>query len=128
MYRISPFSYLVSAMLSVGTANTRVVCSDVELLTLQPPTANATCAQYMDPWIQQFGGYLTDPDATADCGYCTVADTNVFLTQVNSSYATRWRDFGLMWSYVVFNVAVAVGVYWLARVPKKSNEKKAKKE
>ena len=122
-------------MLSVGTANTRVVCSDVELLTLQPPTPGTTCAQYMGLWIDGpgdgtpgVGGYLVNPEATADCGYCPVADTNVFLAQVNSSYATRWRDFGVMWSYVVFNVAVAVGVYWLARVPKKSNEKREKKK
>lgn len=31
-------------------------------------------------------------------------------------YANRWRDFGLLWAYVVFNIIAAVGIYWLARV------------
>ena len=122
MYRLSPFTYLVSSMLSVGVANTNVVCSDIEILTIQPPP-NLTCQAYMGPYISGAGGYLTNPDATADCGFCQVRDTNVFLDQVNSSYANRWRDFGIMWVYVVFNVAAAVGIYWLARVPKKAKKK-----
>ena len=122
------FTYLVSALLSVGVANTNVVCSDIELLTLQPPNGQ-TCGAYMGPFAQGIGGYLTNPDASADCGFCQVGSTNAFLQQVNSSYDTRWRDFGLMWVYVVFNVAAAVGIYWLARVPKKARavEKAGKK-
>ncbi len=37
MYRISPFSYLVSAMLSTAVANTRVECADNEFLQFEPP-------------------------------------------------------------------------------------------
>jgi ATP-binding cassette, subfamily G (WHITE), member 2, PDR len=40
----------------------------------------------------------------------------------------RWRNFGIMWLFIVFNVAGALFLYWLTRVPKKSKtEKKVKK-
>ena len=123
MYRVSPFTYLVSAMLSVGVANTEVECGDVELLHLDPPSANLTCSQFLDPWISQAGGRLVNPDATTDCGYCPISDTNVFLASVSSYYSDRWRNFGIMWVFVVFNIAFAVGIYWLARVPKKREQK-----
>ena len=105
-------------MLSVGVANTKVVCSDVEVLRIQPPDAN-TCYQYLASYVAP-GGYLTNPNSTSDCGLCTVSDTNVFLAQIASSYDTRWRNFGLLWCYIVFNMAAAVLIYWVARVPKKS--------
>ena len=132
MYRVSPFTYLVSSMLSVGVANTDVVCSDVELLTIEPPPG-ATCGQYMGPYIQATGGYLENPDASAACRFCQIGSTNTFLSAITSvpdPYGQRWRDFGIMWSFVVFNVAAAVGIYWLARVPKKAKtkEKTEKKE
>jgi ABC-type multidrug transport system permease subunit len=34
MYRISPFTYLISGMLSVGLANQSVHCSPIEVLTI----------------------------------------------------------------------------------------------
>ena len=127
MYRVSPFTYLVSSVLSVGVANTNVVCSDVEVLRFDPPQGS-TCAQYLDPYISARGGYVVNGDATSDCGYCTVQDTNVFLASIESYYEDRWRNFGIMWAFVVFNIAGAVFIYWLARVPKGKREKKDKKE
>lgn len=28
----------------------------------------------------------------------------------------RWRDFGLLWIFVIFNAAAAVAIYYVARV------------
>ncbi|KAI9803300.1 MAG: hypothetical protein M1825_002091 [Sarcosagium campestre] len=126
MYRISPFTYLVSAMLSVAVANTNAVCSDIEIATFNPP-AGQTCAQYLAPLIDAAGGYVQNPNATSDCGFCSVSDTNTFLAQVSSTYSHRWRDFGVMWAFIVFNIFGAVFLYWLVRVPK-GKGKKEKKE
>lgn len=118
MYRVSPFTYIVSAMLSTGLANAAVRCSDIELLTVQP-VANATCREYMQPYIEFAGGYLANPEASAACQFCPVADTNTYLASVSSSYANRWRDLGIIAAYIVFNVFAALGIYWLARMPKR---------
>jgi len=128
MYRISPFTYLVSGVLSAGIANAKVVCAPVEYLSFNPPSGK-TCAQYLDPYINATkAGYYTNGDATANCQFCTLSETNQFLAQVNVFYSDRWRNFGLMWVYIVFNAAGAVFLYWLARVPKKAKEEKVKKE
>lgn len=123
MYRVSPFTYLVEGMLSTGIANQAVHCAANEFLTFQPPSGQ-TCGQYMDPYISKAGGYLKSSSATSDCEYCTYDSTNVFLKAVSASYSHSWRDFGILWGYILFNTGAAVFIYWLARVPKRKKEKK----
>jgi ATP-binding cassette subfamily G (WHITE) protein 2 (PDR) len=129
MYRLSPFTYLVDGMLSVGIANTKVVCASNELRQFQAP-AGVTCGAYMESYIQTAMGYLTEPEAMGTCNYCALSSTNQFLSAVSSSYTHRWRNFGILWVFIIFNAGMAVLLYWLARVPKKESkrEKKVKKE
>lgn len=117
MYRVSPFTYLVDAMLSVGLANTPATCSDIEVSIFNPPSGQ-TCGQYLEAFKAATGGTLSNPNATSDCSYCSISDTSSFLGLVFSDYDRRWRNFGLLWVYVAFNVAGAFFFYWLARVPK----------
>jgi len=88
MYRVSPFTYLVSGMMSTGLANTAVVCADIEYLHFDPPSGE-TCASYLAPYIASAGGYLPNENATSDCNFCTLADTNAFLASVSSKYEDR---------------------------------------
>ncbi|KAH8590585.1 AtrD, ABC-transporter [Bisporella sp. PMI_857] len=122
MYRVSPFTYLVAGIMSTGLANTEVICDSVEYLRFDP-RAGSTCLEYMQPYINIAGGYVLNENATSDCQFCTLKDTNVFLAGVSSKYSERWRNFGLLFVYIVFNVAMAIFLYWLARVPKKSTKK-----
>ncbi|TVY46155.1 ZEB2-regulated ABC transporter [Lachnellula occidentalis] len=131
MYRVSPFTYLVSGVLSTGLANTDVVCADYEYLHFNPPPGE-NCSTYLDPYINYTkdypNGYYLDGGATSDCMFCTLSKTNQFLTAVGVNYEDRWRNFGLMWVFIAFNACGAVFLYWLARVPKNKKEKKEKKE
>ncbi|CAK7202027.1 Multidrug resistance protein [Sporothrix eucalyptigena] len=127
MYRLSPFTYLVSAMLSVGVANTQVTCASNEYLTFDPPSGQ-TCFEYMNDYMLTAGGYLTNDNATTACNFCSIRDTNTALASVLSYYSERWRNFGILWAYIIFNIGGALFVYWLTRVPKKPRTKKVKKE
>ncbi|KAH6679698.1 putative ABC transporter CDR4 [Halenospora varia] len=127
MYRVSPFTYLVSGVLSTGLANQKVVCADYEYLHFNP-TPPLTCYQYMQNYTAAAGGYLLDNNATTDCNFCSLSDTNSFLAQVNVYYKDRWRNFGIMWVYIIFNVCGAILLYYLARVPKTPKVEKDKKE
>lgn len=118
MYRISPFTYLVDGMLATGLANNAIVCSSIELVTFNPPSGQ-TCSQYMTEYINTTGGYLTNAAATANCEFCSASSTNTYLESLSSSYSTRWRNFGIMWAFIVFNTFAALFLYWLARVPRK---------
>ncbi|EJT82138.1 hypothetical protein GGTG_02112 [Gaeumannomyces tritici R3-111a-1] len=129
MYRVSPFTYIVSGMLSIAVANTRVNCAANEFMHFDPPQGS-TCAQYMGIYANATGGYLESgtESRTSDCSLCPIGDTNIFLKGVRSSYDDRYRNFGLLFVYVAFNIAAALFVYWLVRVPKKklTGDKKKK--
>ncbi|KAM7208258.1 ABC-2 type transporter domain containing protein [Naviculisporaceae sp. PSN 640] len=124
MNRISPFTYLVSGMLSAGVANSKVVCAENELLSFDVPAGTpGGCREYMAAHVEQFGGYLVDAgngssSTSAACLFCPMSETNKYLETVNISYADRWRNFGIVWAYVLFNIGAALLIYWLARVPK----------
>ncbi|EEP76489.1 ATP-dependent permease PDR15 [Uncinocarpus reesii 1704] len=126
MYRVSPFTYYVSAVLSTGVANTNVNCGPNELLRLVPPAAQQ-CGEYLKDYIAVAGGTLLNPTSTTECEFCPVADTNTFLQKVNIAYHDRWRNIGILFVYIIINVAGAIAFYWLLRVPKKWS-KKAKKD
>ena len=117
MYRVSPLTYLISALISTGIANQSVQCSSLEYLTFSPPSGQ-TCGEYMSAWIAEAGGALADPNATQSCEFCSMSSTNTFLASVSSYYDQRWRNFGLMFAYIGFNVVTALALYWLSRVPR----------
>jgi ATP-binding cassette subfamily G (WHITE) protein 2 (PDR) len=133
MYRVSPFTYLVSAILSTGLADAEVTCADNEYLLFNPPQGQ-NCGAYMSPYINgshgvpPAGGYVLDPLATRNCQFCAIKSTNVFLKAVSANFSTRYRDFGIMWVFIIFNTAAALFFYWLARVPKTPKKSKKKTE
>lgn len=119
MYRISPFTYLVSAMLSTGLSGTTVTCEEIEYLRFNPPS-NQTCQGYMKAFIEfTQNGYLKDPQASSNCAFCPISQTDAYLRRISSEFSDAWRNFGLMWAYIAFNTVAAVFIYWLARVPKR---------
>ncbi|OJD40803.1 abc transporter [Diplodia corticola] len=124
MYYMSPFTYLISGMLSTAVADSEVTCASNEYLRFDP-AGDQTCSEYIQPYsMATGGGYMLNPNATSDCQYCAMSSTNQFLAQIDIYFKDAWRNFGIMWVYCVFNVVAAVFIYWLARVPKKSNKKK----
>lgn len=124
MYRVSPLTYLVNGILTTSLANSPAVCSAVEISTIQPPS-NMTCGEYLAPYIASVGdGVVSNPAATADCQFCSITSTNSFLAAIGVNFDNRWRDYGLLWVYIIFNIFGALFLYWLARVPKGSKVKK----
>ncbi|OAL42986.1 ABC-2 type transporter [Pyrenochaeta sp. DS3sAY3a] len=119
MYRVNPFTYFVEGFLGTALANARATCDYNEFVSVNPPNGS-TCIQFMQPYLDMAGGLLDNPEDTTDCRFCPISETNTFLKAVNIEFSNRWRNFGIMWVFVVFNIVAAVGLYWMARVPKKS--------
>jgi len=118
MYRVSPLTYLVDGLISTGLAHNDVKCSQIEFLHFAAPQ-NMTCGEYMEPFMELAGGRLLDPGSTDACQFCTLATTDAFLASTSTSYDKRWRNYGIMWAYIVFNLFAALALYWLIRVPKR---------
>ncbi|GME86423.1 unnamed protein product [Ambrosiozyma monospora] len=120
MYRVSPFTYWVSSMLSSGVGAAAVECSPKEFVQF-PPYGGQTCGEYMEKYISVAGGYLADPDATDSCSFCSMSSTNAFLEGVHIKYDNRWRDWGIFICYIAINYIITLAFYYIFRVPKNSN-------
>lgn len=126
MYHLSPYTYIVEALMGngklsfftrplstavhsswmryLGLGGQQITCSEVEYSTINPP-AGLTCSQYMDPYMSRAGGYLTNPDSTSACQFCSFRNTDEFLDlSFNIKYSNRWRDIGIFIAFIVFNV------------------------
>jgi ATP-binding cassette, subfamily G (WHITE), member 2, PDR len=117
MYRSTPVTYLLSTMVSTGLAGVPIVCDANELLNINPP-AGQTCKNYLTEYMDSVGGTLLNPEALQQCQFCPVTDTDTLLAALNIYFSERWRDFGISMAYVGINVAGALLLYWLFRVPK----------
>ena len=118
MYRVNPFTYLTSSFLSAAIGEAPVHCTAKELITMEA-LGSQTCEQYLSAYISTARGFIVDPSATGMCQYCPVETTTQFLQTVGISFGNRWRDFGLLWVYICFNIAAACALYWLCRMPRR---------
>ncbi|RSL87570.1 hypothetical protein CEP52_015482 [Fusarium oligoseptatum] len=118
MYRVSPFTYLVSGALTTGLHGSAVTCTSKELVHV-PRDEDVNCTSFLSAFVERVGGYLADPVATNDCQYCPMATTDQFLSQFDMAYDDRWRNFGIGWVFIIFNIAATCGLYWLVRVPRR---------
>ncbi|KAJ5671108.1 hypothetical protein N7507_000235 [Penicillium longicatenatum] len=78
IYRISPFHYLISGLLSASVGGGHVVCLKEEFLHFDP-RPNMTCGEYLADFIRTTGGYVENPSATSACSFCRISETNKFL-------------------------------------------------
>ena len=124
MYRVSPFTYLVEGMLATAVSDTAATCAANEFLNFSPPSGQ-TCATYMQAYMARAGGYLQEGTAqsTDNCSFCQIDSTNSFLAQIATDPSHKWRDFGIMWAYIIVNVFGAIAFYWWVRVPKTPKNK-----
>lgn len=109
-------------------ANTHIECSEVQLLHINPPAAlssNLTCGEYLGAFADGAGGSLQNPEATTDCLYCPVDQTNHLLQQLGMETEHAWRNVGYMVVYIVFNTVAVYAIYWIARVPKGAKVKQS---
>ncbi|KAF7336855.1 Brefeldin A resistance protein [Mycena venus] len=116
MYRVSPFTYLVEGLLGQALGKHPVTCSAVELLKVDPPSGKS-CGDYFAPYISSAGGYLTNPNATSACEFCSTATTDQLLgPSFNIVYSHHWRDAGLMFAYILFNIAAVYALTYFFRI------------
>lgn len=122
MYRLSPMTYYVQAVLATGLANTNIVCAPDEILTFQPDNSQA-CGTYMKDFIDTSGGYLLNPNSRTNCEFCSLNSSNTYLASINTFYSQRWSNFGIFVAFIGINIILTTLFYWLARVPKGNREK-----
>ncbi|EGD94897.1 ABC transporter [Trichophyton tonsurans CBS 112818] len=124
MHRVSPATYLVGGLISSAVANSDVKCAAREILHMAP-VGNLICKEFLTPYIEAAGGAVLNPASRDICEYCPLASTNEFLNRFQISYDTRWRDFGLLWVYILVNIVAGLGFYWIFKFPKRGGSRRA---
>ncbi|KDR66423.1 hypothetical protein GALMADRAFT_80815 [Galerina marginata CBS 339.88] len=116
MYHLSPFTYLLGALVEQAIRHQQIVCSPKELLVVQPPSGQ-TCGNFMARYVSANGGYLNNLNATSDCEFCPFRTTDQWLgPALNIYYSHRWRDFGIFCGFIGFNIFLFYLLTYLVRV------------
>lgn len=119
MYKASPYTYFIENLLASILYDGKAVCILKELTHFNPPSGK-TCQEYAGTFAKQTGGYLTNPSATENCGYCAYSSANSFLKNLGWDHSHIWRNFGLFCAYIAFDVVAMLALYWLFRARMRS--------
>lgn len=131
MFPLSPFTHLIEGMLGDIYKDKPIRCAPVELNLINPPTGQ-TCDQYLSGFSSRLdqaprgSGYyevLQGPNGSEQCGYCQYRFGEDFLATVGTrafsfSSSHRFRVIGIVFAYIAFNIALAYGLFYLARIHK----------
>lgn len=107
LYQLDPFTRMLSAMLSTELHGLPIVCASDEFAVFNPPTSQ-TCFEWAGEFVDAFGGYLNNPNATTACQYCQYKVGDEYFTPLNISFSNRWRDVFILFAYFVFNILATI--------------------
>lgn len=127
MYWVSPLHYFIESVAISGISGIPVKCSPVEILQVPLPPYQGSCQDYLSPFIDMFGGSITNGSHTNDasCSFCPISDSSIVLEGLGLGTTTTivWRNIGILFAYVAFNVCLIFGIYYTVRVPRQSRRK-----
>ena len=116
MWRVSPFTYLVGGWAGAGLSGRTVTCEISELAIFDAP-AGSTCGQYLRSYFEHGAlGQLLNPSATVGCQYCPLTDADQFLALSEIHPSDVYRNLGIGYVFVAFNIFATLTLYYLFRV------------
>ncbi|WFD27170.1 hypothetical protein MNAN1_002166 [Malassezia nana] len=96
MFHLSPFTYLIEGMLGNAIHDQPVVCTEMELNPINPPSG-MSCSAYMGKFtksLQEGGtpgrGYYTE--INGQCGYCPMSNGEDYMKSILLDPSMRFRD------------------------------------
>ncbi|KAJ2319326.1 ATP-binding cassette transporter snq2, partial [Coemansia sp. Cherry 401B] len=118
LYWLSPHRYLLEGLIANDLHGARVHCNPDELYTFEPP-ANSTCRDYAGDWVKSAIGYIDNLDATSACKYCPYSVGDEFVSTFSWSYDNRWRNFGILFAFIAFNIIFTIAMVRIYKVNKR---------
>ncbi|KAI4716566.1 putative ABC transporter [Aureobasidium sp. EXF-10727] len=115
MYYVNPSTYWISGVLAKTLDGIRVECTPSETAMFNVPNGQ-TCQSYAGAFAASAGGYLLNPDASADCQYCPYEYANGYLASLNIKASQAWRDLGIFCIFVVSNWALVYFFIYTVRI------------
>jgi len=111
MYWLTPFKYLLEGFLALLLTGQEIRCEPGEMAVFPSPPGQ-DCQAYAGPFARQVGGYV-EAMPGGDCGFCQYATGDAFAASFHVFPRYIWRDFGIVWAYILFNFAAVFVCTWL---------------
>ncbi|OQE05791.1 hypothetical protein PENVUL_c022G01623 [Penicillium vulpinum] len=111
MYWLTPFHYLLEGLVGAITNNVPVRCIDREESRFSTP-AGMTCQDYARSYAEKAGGYVRDV-GNGMCSFCQYSNGGQWAKSFNVFYSHKWRDYGILWAFIIFNFALVFAFSWL---------------
>ncbi len=105
MYYVNPSTYWIGGVLSATLNNASVQCLEQEAAHFNPPPGQS-CGDYSRAFLTSAPGYIMNPGATSDCGYCPYSVGNDYLKSLNIEAKDKWPYFGIFLGFVISNMAL----------------------
>jgi ATP-binding cassette, subfamily G (WHITE), member 2, SNQ2 len=102
---LDPMTRLVSGMMSTELHNLQIQCTPNELAIFNPP-AGQTCYEYAATYLQTAIGYVANPNATSNCGYCEFKVGDGYLETLEFSWDQRWEELGIFAAFIGGNLII----------------------
>jgi len=107
MYWLNPVTYVISGLITNELEGLDIRCEASEFVTFQPPNQQ-TCAQWAGEFLSRSTGYLANPEATSDCGYCQYRYGSDFFGNLDIAFSERGRNIGVVVAFIAFNMVATL--------------------
>ena len=114
MYRSTPLSYYIAAIMSTDLSAQTISCSFEDLLRLESPP-NQTCDKYLCAPIR----VVLNPDARSARELCIYTTVGALLMFFSIGFAERWCRWAFNIAYYVISIGSTILLYRAVKGPKK---------
>lgn len=116
IYYLMPSTYWIGGVIAATLRDITVTCGPGETALFNPPPGQ-TCAQYASAFVKNAGqGYLTNPEATSECGYCQYRNGVEFMATLNVTPGDKWRYCAIFAAFCVSNWALVYFFVYTVRI------------
>ena len=116
MYWVNPSTYWIGGVLAATLRDIPIVCGPDEAAMFNPPPGQ-TCGQYAQDYVTRLGtGYLTNPAATSDCGYCRYSSGVEYMASLNVNPSDKWKYLPIFLAFCVSNWLLVYFFIYTVRV------------
>ncbi|KAI2628414.1 ABC-2 type transporter-domain-containing protein [Xylaria nigripes] len=115
IYYVNPSMHWINGVVGTVLNGVAVECEVSETAQFNTPPG-LTCQDYAGAFVDSAGGYLLNPNATADCQYCPYKSGNEFLSTLNIDASDKWRSFGIFLTFCISNWALIYFFIYTVRV------------
>ena len=116
IYYLNPATYWIGGVIAATLRDIPVQCSANEAAMFNPPPGQ-TCGEYAQSYVNTVGtGYLTNPAATTDCGYCQYSSGVEYMASLNVSPSDKWKYLPIFLAFCISNWALVYFFVYTVRV------------